>query len=113
LRHRARSIEGRRLTTKPNDPTPPATQTTTHEAPEDCRTAGFRSGSTPKRSIFLNGHGLHPWEAEVIPQAGAFADRLVLASNPAVQACGRMRLPADYLYVHRGAVARAPVRFSR
>src|SRR5262249_47553227 len=25
--------------------------------------------------------------------------------NPAVQACGRMRLPADYLYVHRSAVA--------
>ena len=45
----------------------------------------------------LNGHGLHPWEAEVIRQAGAFADHLVLASNPAVQACGRMRLPADYL----------------
>ena len=33
----------------------------------------------------LNGHGLHPWEAEVIRQAGAFADRVVLASNPAVQ----------------------------
>ena len=53
----------------------------------------------------LNGHGLHPWEARVIRQAGAFADRLVLASNPAVQACGRMRLPADYLYVHRIAIA--------
>jgi uncharacterized protein (DUF2236 family) len=49
----------------------------------------------------LNGHGLHPWEAEVVRQAGSFADRVVLASNPAVQACGRMRLPADYLYVHR------------
>src|SRR6516225_9183542 len=53
----------------------------------------------------LNGHGLHPWEAEVIRQAGAFADRVVLASNPAVQACPRMRLPADYLYVRRSAVA--------
>jgi uncharacterized protein (DUF2236 family) len=53
----------------------------------------------------LNGHALHPWEAEVVRQAGALADRLVLASNPAVQACGRMRLPADYLYVHRSAVA--------
>jgi len=48
---------------------------------------------------------LHPWEAEVIRQAGAFADHLVVASNPAVQACGRIRLPADYLYVHRSAVA--------
>ena len=53
----------------------------------------------------LNGHGLHGWEAEAIRQAGAFADRLVLESNPAVQACRRMRLPADYLYVQRSAVA--------
>jgi len=53
----------------------------------------------------LNGHGLHPWEAEIIRRAGAFADRVVLASNPAVQACRRMRLPADYLYVRRSAVA--------
>ena len=53
----------------------------------------------------LNGHSLHPWEAEVIREAGAFADRVVLASNPAVQACRRMRLPADYLYVRRSAVA--------
>ena len=53
----------------------------------------------------LNGHGLHAWEAEAVRQAGAFADRLVLESNPAVQACRRMRLPADYLYVHRSAVA--------
>jgi uncharacterized protein (DUF2236 family) len=63
---------------------------------------------TPRRVrtiLGLNGHGLHAWEAEVVRQAGAFADRLVLESNPAVQACRRMRLPADYLYVHRSAVA--------
>jgi uncharacterized protein (DUF2236 family) len=53
----------------------------------------------------LNGYGLHAWEAEAIRQAGFFADRLVLESNPAVQACRRMRLPADYLYVQRSAVA--------
>jgi uncharacterized protein (DUF2236 family) len=57
----------------------------------------------------LNGHGLHSWEAGVVRliawQAGAFANRVVLASSPAVQACGRMRLPVDYLYVHRSAVA--------
>jgi uncharacterized protein (DUF2236 family) len=53
----------------------------------------------------LNGHGLYAWEAEAIRQAGAFADRLVLESNPAVQACRRMRLPADYLYGRRTAVA--------
>jgi uncharacterized protein (DUF2236 family) len=53
----------------------------------------------------INGHGLHPWEAEVVRHAAALGDRLVLASNPAVQACRRMRLPADYLYVHPQAIA--------
>jgi uncharacterized protein (DUF2236 family) len=53
----------------------------------------------------LNGHGLHAWEAEAVRQAGAFADRLVLEANPAVQACRRMRLPADYLYVQQSVVA--------
>jgi len=48
----------------------------------------------------LREHGLHAWEAEVVRQAGAFADRLVVESNPAVRACRRMRLPADYLYSH-------------
>jgi uncharacterized protein (DUF2236 family) len=51
----------------------------------------------------LNMHGLHTWEAKVVRQAGAFADRLVLESNPAVQACRRMRLPPDYLYSHESA----------
>jgi uncharacterized protein (DUF2236 family) len=50
----------------------------------------------------LKGHRLHAWEAEVVRQAGAFSDRLVLESNPAVQACRRMALPAEYLYVRRG-----------
>jgi uncharacterized protein (DUF2236 family) len=45
-------------------------------------------------------HGLHTWEAGAVRQIGAFADRLVLETNPAVQACRRMRLPANYLYVH-------------
>ena len=53
----------------------------------------------------LNGHGLHAWEAEAVRQAGAFVDRLILESNPAVQACRRMCLPADYLYTHHSAVA--------
>ena len=53
----------------------------------------------------LNGHGVHDWEAEAIRQAGTFVDRLVLQSNPAVQACRRMRLAADYLYVQRGTAA--------
>ena len=51
----------------------------------------------------LEGQGLRTWEAEVVRQAGAFADCLVLQSNPAVQACRRMRLPDNYLYIHRSA----------
>jgi uncharacterized protein (DUF2236 family) len=46
----------------------------------------------------LKERSLRAWEAEVVRQAGGFADRLVLETNPAVQACRRMRLPADYLY---------------
>jgi hypothetical protein len=49
----------------------------------------------------------------VVRQAGAFADRLVLESNPAVQACRRMRLPADYLYAHRRAIAVAAGPFQQ
>ena len=49
----------------------------------------------------LNGHGLHAWESELVRRIGALADRLVLDSNPAVQACRRLRLPNDYLYVNR------------
>jgi uncharacterized protein (DUF2236 family) len=53
----------------------------------------------------LNGHGLRAWEAGAVRQAAALADRLVLDSNPAVQACRRIGLPVDYLYVPRNAVA--------
>jgi len=56
----------------------------------------------------LDGHALHPWETEIVRQAGALADRLVLASNPAVQACERMRLPKDYLYASRSGVGVSP-----
>ncbi len=50
--------------------------------------------------VGLSYHGLHLWEAGAVRRIGALADRLVLQSNPAVQACRRMRLPANYLYVH-------------
>jgi len=53
----------------------------------------------------LAGQGLHAWELEIVRQTGAFANRLVLDSNPAVQACRRIGLPPDYLFVPRGAVA--------
>jgi uncharacterized protein (DUF2236 family) len=47
----------------------------------------------------LDDHSLYAWEAEVVRRAGAFSDRLVLEANPAVQACRRMGLPGNYLYV--------------
>jgi uncharacterized protein (DUF2236 family) len=49
--------------------------------------------------VGLSDHSLNAWEAALVRQIGAFADRLVLETNPAVQACRRMRLPANYLYV--------------
>jgi hypothetical protein len=53
--------------------------------------------------VGLTDDGLDAWEAGVVQQIGAFADRLVLETNPAVQACRRMRLSANYLYVHDNA----------
>lgn len=47
---------------------------------------------------------LNPWEVGLVRQIGSFADRLVLETNPAVQACRRMRLPNDYLYVHESTL---------
>jgi uncharacterized protein (DUF2236 family) len=41
--------------------------------------------------VGLNGCGLHAWEVAVVRRAGEFADRLVLETNPAVQACRRAR----------------------
>ena len=51
----------------------------------------------------LNELGLRAWETVVVRQAAAFVDRIVLETHPAVQACRRMRLPADYLYPHNSA----------
>ena len=52
--------------------------------------------------VGLRGRGLNDLEAGIVRRIGAFADRLVLENNPAVQACRRMRLPPDYLYVRDG-----------
>jgi uncharacterized protein (DUF2236 family) len=54
--------------------------------------------------LSLNGHGLHAWEGGLVRRIGGLADRLVLDSNPAVQACRRLRLPSDYLYVNKSAL---------
>jgi uncharacterized protein (DUF2236 family) len=45
--------------------------------------------------------GLRNWEAAVVRRGAAFADRIVLESSPAVQACLRLGLPEDYLYRRR------------
>jgi uncharacterized protein (DUF2236 family) len=57
-----------------------------------------------RRIVGLTDHGLDAWEAGVVRQIGALADRIVLETNPAVQACRRMRLSANYLYVHHNAL---------
>jgi uncharacterized protein (DUF2236 family) len=56
--------------------------------------------------VGLTDHGLNAWEAGVVRQIGAFADRVVLETNPAVQACRRMRLSANYLYGSPSGVLR-------
>jgi uncharacterized protein (DUF2236 family) len=46
----------------------------------------------------LGDEGLRFGERAAVTLAGKFADRLVLEASPAVQACRRLNLPADYLY---------------
>lgn len=41
---------------------------------------------------------LRPWQRLLVNQAGWLADRIVLESSPAVQACERLGLPGNYLY---------------
>ena len=41
---------------------------------------------------------LRAWEGMLVRQGGALADRIMLESSPAVQACLRLGLPANYLY---------------
>jgi hypothetical protein len=43
-------------------------------------------------------YGLRPLEGRLVRRLGRRADRLVLRSGPAVQACLRLGLPEDYLY---------------
>jgi uncharacterized protein (DUF2236 family) len=51
--------------------------------------------------VGLTDNGLNALEAGVVRQIGALSDCLVVETNPAVQACRRMRLPTNYLYVPR------------
>lgn len=51
-------------------------------------------------------YGLRPFEKLLVQRMGRRADRWVLPSSPAAQACVRMGRPADWLYrAARGAVA--------
>jgi uncharacterized protein (DUF2236 family) len=43
--------------------------------------------------------GQRPWQRHVTKHFGTVADRILLRSGPAVQACRRMGLPDDYLYM--------------
>lgn len=43
-------------------------------------------------------YGLRPFEGRAVRRLGRRADRIVLKSSPAVQACVRLGLPEDYLY---------------
>jgi len=51
-----------------------------------------------RRILGLTDHGLNASEVGLVRQTGAFADRLVLEINPAVQACRRMGLSPNFLY---------------
>lgn len=42
--------------------------------------------------------GLRGWERPMVRLVGRMADRVLLRSSPAVQACVRLGLPADWLY---------------
>jgi len=47
------------------------------------------------------GYGLRAIEKPLVRWAGRLADRVLLGESPAVQACRRLGLPADYLYRRR------------
>ncbi|HEU5293866.1 MAG TPA: oxygenase MpaB family protein [Burkholderiaceae bacterium] len=44
---------------------------------------------------------LAPWQRRLVRASGGALDRLMLASNPAVQGCRRLGLPDNYLYSRR------------
>jgi uncharacterized protein (DUF2236 family) len=50
------------------------------------------------RRLELAGRGLRPWERPLVRAAAVGAERLVLRSSPAVQACLRLGLEETHLY---------------
>jgi uncharacterized protein (DUF2236 family) len=64
--------------------------------------AAIRLVPTPMRErIGVGGRHLPWWQRKLVSAAGRAADRLVLRTHPAVQACRRLGLPEDFLYVRR------------
>jgi uncharacterized protein (DUF2236 family) len=55
------------------------------------------------RKLGLDHDGLRVGEHALVKLAGRLADHVVLEASPAVQACLRMNLPADYLYRRKRA----------
>jgi uncharacterized protein (DUF2236 family) len=51
-----------------------------------------------RQKLELETQGLRAWERPLVCAAARTVDRLRLDSSPAVQACLRLGLPADYLY---------------
>jgi uncharacterized protein (DUF2236 family) len=54
-----------------------------------------------KTQLGLERHGLRGWERSLLRRVGALADRVVIRTAPAAQACRRLGLPVDYLYASR------------
>jgi uncharacterized protein (DUF2236 family) len=55
-----------------------------------------------RERLGLNGQWeLRAWQRHVVRHSGAAADRILVRSGPAVQACRRLGLPEDYLYTPR------------
>ncbi len=62
------------------------------------RAAVSLTPSWVREILGLGDHGLRSWEGVLVRQGGALADRIILESSPAVQACLRLGLPANLLY---------------
>jgi uncharacterized protein (DUF2236 family) len=56
-----------------------------------------------RHKLGLDREGLRVAEHALVKLAGRLADHVVLEASPAVQACKRMSLPADYLYRRKSA----------
>ncbi|MBP2157542.1 MULTISPECIES: oxygenase MpaB family protein [Asticcacaulis] len=51
-----------------------------------------------ERLGLTDAYGLRAWEGPILREAAGLADKVMLKSSPAVQACLRLGLPEEYLY---------------